>query len=309
MEKRGEFQPAAPIAEKQSRSIGLVLAVVFLALCTLVLGGLYCYEKFIAKDNNTAMGDTGPKADCASTEEAEKIDGIEKSEILGVATADTDLEVRNLIKDVEKNWVKKTNQYGVNRVYGEGGPLLKLESGNWANSSKYYGAIISDWEELGDEAILDVLTKNKIVRKDDYYANARQDYYVSDNIVCSLYNTKVSHTQYVLSCANKEWISDEDETLANALIAAYNEKADTDVDYVFEANAEKIETKDGGYQTIRVSFEDSAALFYRKSAESEWEYFKSTQGVMPCADYDSEDLRAAYKGDSCYDGEELTTVK
>ncbi len=309
MEQKGEFQAVAPVAERQSKSMGLVLAVVFLALCTLVLGGLYCYEKFIAKGDGSSIANSGESKDC--NEEAQKIDGVEKSEILGVATADADLQVRSLIKDVEKAWIKETHMYNSMKVYGENGPMLKLESGNMVEASKFYGLVVSDFDKVGKDSILDVLAKNKLVRDENYFVHSQteQFYYVNDNIVCQLYDVMTNKMEYHLSCANKEWVSDEDETLANALINAYNEKASSKIDYMFGTSAEKIVKKDSGYQTIEVSVGDAAALFYRKNEDSEWKFFTETQGVLLCGDYSTDELREAYKGDPCYEGDVETTLK
>jgi hypothetical protein len=50
-------------------------------------------------------------------------------------------------------------------------------------------------------------------------------------------------------------------------------------------------------------------LFYRVSPEAEWQYFTATQGLMPCTNYNTEDIRNAFAGETCFDesnGETLT---
>lgn len=47
----------------------------------------------------------------------------------------------------------------------------------------------------------------------------------------------------------------------------------------------------------------SSLLFYKKS-DSGWQYFTGTQGEIVCTQYNTADLKAAFKGDACYN--ELT---
>lgn len=44
----------------------------------------------------------------------------------------------------------------------------------------------------------------------------------------------------------------------------------------------------------------AVALFYKKEGGS-WTYFKTVQEALACSEYNTEDLRNAYKGEKCYD--------
>lgn len=70
-----------------------------------------------------------------------------------------------------------------------------------------------------------------------------------------------------------------------------------------------------GYQHARVSQNSidggggSVALFY-KSPSNTWIYFTNTQSVLPCAAYNTPDLRSAFKGDTCLDAaDQQSTVQ
>lgn len=41
-------------------------------------------------------------------------------------------------------------------------------------------------------------------------------------------------------------------------------------------------------------------LFYKESSSKDWQYFTSTQDVLACSDYNTSALRAAFRGDACY---------
>lgn len=72
------------------------------------------------------------------------------------------------------------------------------------------------------------------------------------------------------------------------------------------ANLKIIDSAVKGYQRASLGQGDinlgggAAVLFYRKAGES-WKLFKTAQEALPCSDYNTSDLRNAYKGEKCYD--------
>lgn len=312
MQPTGEFQPATPVAQKEKSNAGLILAVVFLALCTLVLGGLYAYEKFIAKDDQAAIADTADQqTECAAKEEDE-IDGVAKEEILGVATADTDLKVRSLVDDLYEAVTGK-EWHVLQRIYGDSGPLLKIDDdGNFSNASKYYGVSGSgrgvtnaDGDISFNKVFGEVFDKHDMKKVEDrpalvgdvsaYYENA-------DGLFCS-YNLYVAvggdldNSGVDVRCASKDWVSEEDKELMADLAKAYAKSESKQIKYI-SASAKDIK-KNGEYQNITVDVNDAVALFYRTSEESEWKYFDITQQAINCDDYNTDELKAAFKGEKC----------
>ena len=317
MQPTGEFQPATPVAQKEKSNAGLVLAVVFLALCTLVLGGLYAYEKFIAKDDEAAIADAADQqTECAAKEEDE-IDGVAKEEILGVATADTDLKVRSLVDDLYEAVTSK-EWHVLPRVYGDFGPLLKIDDeGNFSNASKYYGVSGSgrgvtnaDGDISLDKVFGEVFEKHDMKKVEDRPALVGGDstyYENSDGLICSysLYvavGGDLNNSGVDVYCASKDWVSEEDKELMADLAKAYAKSEGEQIKYI-SASVKDIK-KNGEYQNITVDVNDAVALFYRASAESEWKYFTMAQQALRCGDYNTEELRAAYKGESCYDDDQ-----
>lgn len=60
-----------------------------------------------------------------------------------------------------------------------------------------------------------------------------------------------------------------------------------------------------GYERATMGMGDidgggSATLLYRKTGGA-WMYFKNTQSVMPCAEYNTQDIRNSYMGEVCMD--------
>ena len=312
MQPTGEFQPATPVAQKEKSNAGLILAVVFLALCTLVLGGLYAYEKFIAKDDQATIADTADQqTECAAKEEDE-IDGVAKEEILGVATADTDLKVRSLVDDLYKAVTDK-EWHVLQRIYGDSGPLLKIDDdGNFSNASKYYGVSGSgrgvtnaDGDISLNKVFGEVFDKHDMKKVEDrpalvgdvsaYYENA-------DGLFCS-YNLYVAvggdldNSGVDVRCASKDWVGEEDKELMADLAKAYAKSEGKQIKYIV-ASVKDIK-ENGEYQNITVDINDAVALFYRTSAESEWKYFDMTQQAINCDEYNTDELKAAFKGEKC----------
>lgn len=98
MEQKGEFQAAQPVAQAQKKSSGLVLVVVFLALCTLVLGGLYCYEIFVAKNNDSAIADTTNGKKCVSDDAEDAIEKQESGDINDIEDKNAELVRTGLVR-------------------------------------------------------------------------------------------------------------------------------------------------------------------------------------------------------------------
>ena len=132
------------------------------------------------------------------------------------------------------------------------------------------------------------------------------DYYNKETgIVCRM----TSGMPNVFGCGYSKWIKDETIALANELAEAYKVKEGS---YPVYLNVSNVKIKDSSvspYQTLQVSFENAAALFYRVSKDAEWKFFRAAQAPADCSDYNTEDLKKAYAGDGCYVGNELRTVE
>ncbi len=329
MQPTGEFQPAQPVVERRGSSRGLVLVVVFLALCTLVFAGLYCYEKFIAKDDNVAIADTEPKEKCETAAESEKVDGVEKSEILGVATADTDLQVRKLVKDIKEavvegfkatlgGWDGYSTVYPITTLNEEGGAFV-LKEGVQTRTEKAYGVLIQDYPDATKnlatkEGVTKMLEKTfeKYGMKDKTGKEHKATYFGEDpvyfegddGLFCSFL---ASDDLTEITCSHKDWISKEKIALVNALLKAANDD-NVELDYL-DANVEDIEDGANGAQRIVANVNDAVALFYRKDSGSDWKYFRMVQNALGCSEFDTDELKDAFNGELCYDGDAQSTVK
>ena len=143
-------------------------------------------------------------------------------------------------------------------------------------------------------------------------------YFNSDkSIACEMYGGKTYMPQddwYIVSlgCAkvNWHWMTDDEKELAKELeVAYYNEIGNYPRTLDIRAGAKIKNSEHEPYQTLSIGLSGGIGLFYRTSPESEWKYFTAVQAPLSCDAYDTEDLKKAFAGDVCYDGQTESTVQ
>ena len=123
-----------------------------------------------------------------------------------------------------------------------------------------------------------------------------------NNIICGVYyNLGESVTNY-LECAKTDWtwLTDEEKVLIGKLETAYYKKTGQYPTIIYGFGAKPKDSTAPPYQTLQVAIGGGGALFYRVSPEAEWQYFTGGQAVPECDEYNTEDLKKAFAGSSCY---------
>lgn len=152
-------------------------------------------------------------------------------------------------------------------------------------------------------------------------AGPRPDGYLNSDkkIACEVYGN-VSYSQYGtdptyylnLNCAKTSWgwLTDDEEKLMGELEVAYYDKTGEYPSIMGIAFNDELEDSEyEPYQKMMITVSGAKGLFYRTSPESEWKYFTAVQAPLSCDIYDTEDLRKAFAGDVCYDGQTESTVQ
>ena len=137
------------------------------------------------------------------------------------------------------------------------------------------------------------------------------------NIVCEVYGDGLFIAQDVwqeyvsLGCAKTDWhwMTDAKKELANKLETAYFNKTGKYPTTLYGLESRVKDSQISPYQTLQVAIGGGYALFYRVSPDAEWQYFAGGQSYLDCSYYDTEDLRKAFAGDVCYDGQAPSTVQ
>ena len=139
----------------------------------------------------------------------------------------------------------------------------------------------------------------------------------SRNIVYGMYRStefkaggELNYYYVALECAKTNWIllTEADKDLILGLETAYYEKEGKYPSVIY--GIRDIENSQyTPYQTLNVRIGGGYALFYRVSPEEKWQYFAGGQSALPCSDYNTEDLKKAFAGNVCYEGDQEITVQ
>lgn len=103
------------------------------------------------------------------------------------------------------------------------------------------------------------------------------------------------------SCAYKTWYSEKDADFSNSLAKVYKEATGEDAYYLVAKEADVKDSPVEPYQTISVAMTGAGAIFYRVSPTSEWVYFSRGQMAPLCSAYNTDNLKKAFAGQTCYD--------
>ncbi len=138
-------------------------------------------------------------------------------------------------------------------------------------------------------------------------ANDFQEYYTislatgyrndKNGIICQ---TTGAGMPFIVTCGNENWINPESKKLSSELAEAYFNETGRNL-HTINANPKEIQNSDyESYQRLETNTDGATQLFYRTSPEAKWQFFKSTQMILPCSDYNTDDLKRAFMGESCY---------
>ena len=199
----------------------------------------------------------------------------------------------------------------------------------WVSPSVDYGFGsygVKDTVSADLSAIKKVLTDNKLTETILEEGSAEAMFaaqYSSDDITCLLTDQK----PYQQPATSKEFntilgCADTAAYLANAVelkpyFTVYAAQSTSDTTKTALGSLQVKKSKTAGYSIATVGIGGSeygsvggfAGLFYT-TPDNKLHYFIGTQSQIPCTDFNTDDLKKAYLGESCYDEkDEAATVK
>lgn len=101
-------------------------------------------------------------------------------------------------------------------------------------------------------------------------------------------------------CGYKTWYNEADAELSNKLAQIYKAATSNDAHYLVARVQDIKDSPIAPYQRIEVGMPGFAASFYRVSPDAEWQFFAEGQSAPQCSEYNTEDLRKAFAGTSCF---------
>lgn len=102
-----------------------------------------------------------------------------------------------------------------------------------------------------------------------------------------------------ISCGYKGWYNREDAELSETLARVYKESTNEDVELLQSRVSAITNSIVEPYQRIQVLMPASVASFYRVNPESPWVFVFRGQMGMTCSEYNTDDLRKAFAGETC----------
>lgn len=313
------MQPTAPTITSSASSIAPTepkekrtnLPTIILTLTTVIFAGLALFFgiKYLGAGSDASPEADAPSGDDSSGETTRTLSMEEEY-----------AEVRGVMDEVLSDALKSVKGF-TNTTYIESseGMVVRPDGMNTYVPTRFalYAEIRNDNSSEENEAYLE----NKLEQSGfgatgilpfRGSAGPRINGYANSNdIVCGVYsdtktinvNNYYDYTALVCAKRNWTWLTSEERALLGDLEAAYyNKQGEYPVLLDgFYGNAGKvIDSEYAPYQTLWISVGGARGMFYRTSPDSEWRFFIATQAYLDCADYNTDDLKKAYLGESCY---------
>lgn len=140
----------------------------------------------------------------------------------------------------------------------------------------------------------------KVSTERDQHGNAQTDIYTGSDIICSIESPTAQTTSNTASCGKISMYREAAKDIKPLADTIPDVRAST----VF-ATPTVTKSPVSGYEKVHVRMGDmyygggSVALLYRKTT-GPWVYFKNAQQSIDCSEYNTDDLKNAFKDDPCY---------
>lgn len=305
--------PAEALTNKKQKSKGLVFGIVVCMIFAIagVAFGVYGMVQANNKDNElnnlrTQIKDQNGATATVNTDEIISDDG---NTVINGGDAQNDANVRAIV-DVMQKVATETSGVGDIKVYDRTSPMVKDQNAKTLlNLEKSYGLYaFSELDNNIDKstaitgAIEKKLRELGFVDNDDisgpaYLVGGGNFINRDSGIVCNI----SGGLPFTVGCGHVSWLSNESITLANELSDAYYAVNNT---YPFSIGVKNRTVNDSSvspYQTMKVPVSNAMGLFYRTSPDAKWQFFTATQAVINCSSFNTQDLKNAFAGETCWD--------
>lgn len=309
--------PATASSSQKHRKAPLIVASI---MSILAIAGISFGIYFLIDSQNKASQNAElatkinllEQATGATLTETPSANGSNAIEVSQDVFREKDSEVKEVVQAL---YDAVTDQIApFNKVYNTSYPLFYVEEANTMlpldksyglGPSYSYGALAStDSSKLNDYSatlsrkLTDLgFTRYERLADAPFYITGGETMIRADGIVCVV----GSGIPALTGCGYSQWLSETTINLAKELSSAFYEVKGN---YPATLNVKSPVIKDSPvapYQTLQVSMENAAGLFFRTSPNSKWQFFAATQAELSCNDYNTTDLKNAFAGEPCWD--------
>lgn len=297
-----------------------MVVIAVLAVMMLAGVGFGAYEAIM---NAQVKEELARRAESTETEEkAEIVD--EAGETITITTeseGEKEGQVKALLAELADKipeWFDIKNSYGtklppsVTKVYDTtiGFPLVYRPEGMKISVplERYYGLSVgpNSWDTGGtelDREFIDVILTDLPEKIEGWlkergfqrYGEHEGIFMNNDGIICSV---ATSYPGPAISCSRVTWFDAKKAEFSNrvALESGFPEGRALSLD---PDNLSIKDSKNAPYQTMTGGIIGAVGLWYRVSPDAPWQWFRGTQMVLGCDEYDTDDLKKAYEGEVC----------
>lgn len=285
----------------------IIIIIITLLLVAGAVGGYIAYNYF------TSQTDAPAASTPATSTEPKKVELTPKdiiAKVKSVVAGETKEQNGTVIHNIPSTgvWVASSDKVKA--------PGLSIGATDVSDYMKDLQKVKKVLKENG----INVVIENDIPDDSPNY----RGHYASGEIACSL-ETQADgslngkdyvYSSYVTSvgCATiEDLVADAKDYEPFAM--AYQKDGTNGSSRVFLGEFSEISnSKVSGYKVTSTSISDpvghtgAAALFYQ-TPDGKWHYFLSTQNALTCDRYNTKDLKNAYAGETCYEGDLMSIVK
>lgn len=304
--------PTAIVPAKKSRK-GLVFALIGILLIALGLAsGWYLFGRDDSA-KNTASKTPATTQTTTKTTNPVKTEVLQPADI--IAKVKTEAAKSGTLVDADTVTQLKSGQISYRMgtyspAYKPAGYDFYISAGTGGSSVtlvSYYssGMPLPTSTETSIRTAVMQLYKDLGLTKTDTYGDAESSsltqVYTGKGVVCTIDDTTAQVSPTTVNCGLISAYADA-AAKAKPVITALPSLTST----TFFGPVKIKDSQADGYQNAQVSVGDVkdmggyAALFYKKDGGS-WKYFKGTQEIIPCTEYNTTDIRNAFMGDACWD--------
>ncbi len=157
------------------------------------------------------------------------------------------------------------------------------------------------YNEASDQEMTDLITSLGFTVTDEIYTTASaggpSSLYQnkSTGIVCS------GSAFWNIACGHQDWYNKENANFSNDLAKVYEAATGESAHYLIAKIDGIKDSLISPYQTISVMMSGFGASFYRTSPESPWVFAFRGQDGPTCDEFNTQDLKNAFAGQTCWD--------
>ncbi len=330
MEQKGEFEQRPEIKPADQISLPKAKASplpwILCAILTVAVIGLGIFiavngvggEK---KENNDSGSTTAEEK--KPEEKSEEGGGNPSTEVPKVDIEAEKAEVSGIFEELKAAIIKQADDTGLGlyEIVDESGMLAyEFEKGysttldfdygltlkQATDELKSYSSKISNNQPFLDKLIA-ILQKHGLEQTqiDDgrYWVMDYYYYFANDDGVFCKFPRGDVYYPFRIACGHKDWISDEKKQLIKELVDAVKKVSISDNGghpWFIELIPGRPVTKKNGYEVLWALEPDVPLIFYREEG-GEWIFFEAPSGLVDCDRYDTDEKKAAFEGERCYD--------